>query len=150
MLAVAREELSASLQELRDLAQGIHPAVLSDYGLAVALESLVSRSPVVVELDVAVEDRLPPQVEVAAYYLVSEGLTNVAKYAHATLATVDVRRVDDTLVVEVADNGIGGADAGGGSGLRGLVDRVEALGGRLQVRSAPTMGTLLRADIPCA
>ena len=149
MLSAAREELSASLQELRDLAQGIHPAVLSDYGLVVALESLVSRSPVIVDLNVAIAERPPPPVEVAAYYLVSEGLTNVAKYAQATCATVGVAREHGSLVVEVADDGVGGADPGGGSGLRGLADRVEALGGRLQVRSAAT-GTSLRAEIPCA
>ena len=147
----ARDELNASLEELRNIARGIHPAVLSDHGLPVALESLAARAPVRVTLDVDLDERLPEQVEVAAYYLIAEGLTNVAKYAEARdRATVDVERENGTLVVEVSDDGKGGADPDGGSGLRGLADRVEALDGRLKVWSPPAGGTRLRAEIPCA
>jgi signal transduction histidine kinase len=150
LLIAARDELAASLKELRELAQGIHPAVLSDHGLTVALESLATRSPVPVALHVAVDGRLEPPVEVAAYYLVSEALTNVAKYAHASSANVDVERENGTLVVVVTDDGVGGADPEGGSGLRGLADRVEALDGQLRVSSRPAQGTTVRAEIPCA
>ncbi len=150
LLTTARAELSASLGELRSIAQGIHPAVLSDHGLPVALESLAARAPVRVGLHVALEGRLPPQIEVAAYYLVAEGLTNVAKYAEAESATIDVARENGTLIVEVADDGKGGADPAHGSGLRGLADRVEALDGRLRVWSPESGGTRLRAEIPCA
>ncbi|MGH3034954.1 MAG: sensor histidine kinase, partial [Gaiellaceae bacterium] len=150
LLEEARGELAASLDELRELAQGIHPAVLSDHGLGVALESLAARTPLRVGLSVAVDGRLPEPVEVAAYYLVSEGLTNVAKYAHASRATVEVARANGRLVVEVVDDGVGGADPAGGSGLRGLADRVEALDGRLRVWSPTGGGTKVRAEIPCA
>jgi signal transduction histidine kinase len=150
LLQSAREELTASLEELRGIARGIHPAVLSDHGLAVALESLAARAPVRVGLHVHLSERLPEPIEVAAYYLVAEGLTNVAKYADAQTASVDVARTNGTLVVEVADDGKGGADPATGSGLRGLADRVEALDGRLRVWSPPAGGTTLRAEIPCA
>jgi signal transduction histidine kinase len=148
LLATAQDELAASLQELRELARGIHPAVLSEHGLCSALESLALRAPLPVELSAALEDRPPAAVEVAAYYLVSEALTNIAKYADADIATVRVARRHAELVVEVADDGVGGADPADGSGLRGLADRIEALGGRLHVRSAPAMGTTVRAEIP--
>jgi signal transduction histidine kinase len=133
----ARHELTQSLQELRELARGIHPAVLTGHGLEVALESLVARAPVPVRLTVRLDARLPEPVEVAAYFLVSEGLTNIAKYAHASAASVEVGRANGDVVVEVADDGIGGADATTGSGLRGLADRIEALGGHLHVTSRP-------------
>ena len=145
----ARRELGESLRELRDLARGIHPAVVTGYGLAVAAESLVDRSPVPVELDVDLDERVPETIEVAAYYLVSESLTNVAKYAHASRATVVIRRSAGDLVVEIADDGVGGADVAGGSGLRGLTDRIEALGGRLEVESPVGGGTRVRAEMPC-
>jgi signal transduction histidine kinase len=148
LLADARQELADSLQELRDLARGVHPAILSDRGLAAALESLASRAPVPVELDVELMQRPPEAVEVAAYYLVSEALTNVAKYAHATTARVSVQRRGDRLVVAVIDDGDGSADPAAGSGLRGLSDRVEALGGRLEVMSPITSGTTLTAELP--
>ena len=144
----ARRELAESLQELRDLARGIHPAVVTGYGLAVAVESLVAHSPVPVVLDVDMRERAPETVEVAAYYLVSESLTNVAKYARASRATVVIRHAGGRLAVEIADDGVGGADAAGGSGLRGLADRVEALGGRLQVRSPAGGGTRISAAMP--
>jgi signal transduction histidine kinase len=150
LLAGARAELAASMQELRELAQGIHPAVLTDHGLAVALDSLAARAPVPVTLHVELAERVPAPVEVAAYYLVSEGLTNVGKYAEASQVSVDVLRHDGCLVVQVADDGIGGADPAAGSGLRGLSDRVAALGGHVQVSSPPAEGTRLRAEIPCA
>ncbi len=144
-----RNELAESLQELRELARGIHPAVVTGHGLAVALESVTARSPVPVELDVRLDERVPEAVEVAAYYLVTESLTNVAKYAEATAATVAIARENGELVVEITDDGIGGADAEAGSGLRGLADRVEALDGRLRVSSPRGGGTCVRAEIPC-
>ncbi len=138
----------AAVGELRDLASGIHPAVLSQRGLEAALESLASRAPVPVELESSLAERLPIAVETAAYFVVAEALTNVAKYAQATHATVEVRRENGCAVVDVRDDGIGGADAGGGSGLRGLGDRVGALDGTLSVESPPGAGTLVRARIP--
>jgi signal transduction histidine kinase len=149
LLAAAREDLATSLTELRELARGLHPAVLSHHGLPVALEALVVKAPLPVRLRIDVPDRLPEPVEVAAYYFVAETLTNVAKYAAAAHAEVDVARTDGRLVVRVADDGVGGADAGRGSGLRGLADRVEALGGSLRVASPPAAGTTVRAEIPC-
>jgi signal transduction histidine kinase len=144
-----RRELDESLQELRELARGIHPAVVTGHGLAVALESVAARSPVPVKLDVRLQERVPEAVEVAAYYLITESLTNVAKYAGATVATVAVSRHHGELVVEVVDDGVGGADEDAGSGLRGLADRVEALDGRLRVWSPSGGGTCVRAEIPC-
>jgi signal transduction histidine kinase len=145
----ARREIAASLAELRELARGIHPAVVTGHGLTVALESLAARSPLPVRLTMDVEERVPEAVEVAAYYLVSESLANVAKYAQASAATVEVTRVDGDLLVEVVDDGVGGADTEAGSGLRGLADRVEALDGRLRVWSPVGGGTRVRAEIPC-
>jgi signal transduction histidine kinase len=150
ILAAAREELATSLEELRELAKGLHPAVLSDHGLPVALETLATNAPLPVRLTVDVPDRLPEPVEVAAYYFVAETLTNVAKYAHASAVGVDVSHRDGRLVVQVADDGVGGADPSGGSGLRGLADRVEALGGCLFVTSRPGEGTTVQAEIVCA
>jgi signal transduction histidine kinase len=148
-LEQARREVAESLAQLRELARGIHPAVVTAHGLDVALETLVARAPLPVRLAVASNGRLPEAIEVAAYYLVSESLTNVAKHACATSATVDITHAGGELVVEVADDGVGGADTSGGSGLRGLADRVEALGGRLRVWSPRGGGTRLRAEIPC-
>ena len=150
LLSAAREDLAASLKELRELAQGIHPAVVSDYGLGVALKSVTTRAALPVELTVKVDGPLAPAVEVAAYYLVCEALTNVAKYANASCASVEVTRDNGQLVVQVADDGIGGADPASGSGLRGLADRVEALDGKLRVWSPAAKGTTLRAEMPCA
>ena len=149
-LATARSEIAASLDELRAVAHGLHPAVVSGHGLEVALEQLVAKAVVPVDLTVRIASRLPEAVEVAAYYLVSEGLANVAKYASATAARIEVTRRDRDVVVEIADDGVGGADESRGSGLRGLADRVEALGGSLRVWSPPGAGTRLRAVIPCA
>lgn len=149
-LAAARREIGASLEELREVARGLHPAVVSGHGLAVALEQLAASATVPVRLTVDVGSRLPEALEVAAYYLVSESLANVGKYAHASSATVEVTRRATDVVVEVVDDGVGGADEERGSGLRGLADRVEALGGRLRVWSPVGGGTRIRAEMPCA
>jgi signal transduction histidine kinase len=149
-LALARQEIATSLGELREVAQGIHPAVVSGHGLAVALEQLTARAPVPVRLAVEIDDRLPEAVEVAAYYLVSESLANVAKHANASSVTIVIDRREGRVVVEIVDDGIGGADTERGSGLRGLADRVEALGGRLRVWSPSGGGTRVMAEIPCA
>ena len=148
-LDLARREIATSLTELRDVARGLHPAVVTGHGLAVALEQLAALAPVPVQLHVDLGTRLPEDVEVAAYYVVSEGLANVAKHATATSARVDVTRADGHAIIEVVDDGAGGADTERGSGLRGLADRVEALGGRLRVWSPPGDGTRLRAEMPC-
>ena len=149
MLAHAGTELDQALAELREIARGLHPAVLTDRGLGPALDALATRAPIPVDVAGAIDARLPAPVEAAAYYVVAEALTNVAKYAQASEARIDVRRDDGRLVVEVADDGVGGADASRGSGLRGLADRVEALGGRLEVSSPEGEGTTLRATLPC-
>jgi signal transduction histidine kinase len=148
LLDHAQEELRTSLAELRELARGIHPAVLTDRGLEPALEALTARAPVPVALEVASAGRLPEPVEAAAYFVVSEALANVAKYAQATQASVAVRHVNGSLTVEVTDDGVGGADAAGGSGLRGLADRVAALDGTLELDSPAGRGTRLHAEIP--
>jgi signal transduction histidine kinase len=147
-LAHVVEELTQSLAELRELARGLHPAVLTDHGLEAAVTALVQRAAVPVELTFDGVEGPPERVAVAAYYVIAESLTNVAKYAQATLARVEVRALGDRLVVDVADDGIGGADASAGTGLLGLEDRVEALGGRLHVRSPAGAGTSVRADLP--
>jgi signal transduction histidine kinase len=149
LVVEVREELTEALEELRELARGIHPAILSDRGLAPALEAVASRSPVPVKLSAPAE-RLPAPVEAAIYYVVSEALANVAKYAQASNVTVEVASTDGRAVVAVADDGVGGADPAGGSGLRGLADRIAALDGRLHVDSEPFRGTRIHADIPCA
>jgi signal transduction histidine kinase len=148
-LAKAKQEIALSLDELRDVARGLHPAVLSGHGLAVAVESVVARAPVPAQLTVTLDGRMPEPVEVAAYYVVCESLANVGKHAQASQTTVDIRRVADTLIVEIVDDGVGGADTERGSGLRGLADRVEALGGRLRVWTPVGKGTRVRAEIPC-
>jgi signal transduction histidine kinase len=147
-LASVVEELLQGLAELRELARGLHPAVLTDHGLNAAVAAVAQRAPLPVELTFDQGERPSEAVEVAAYYVVSEALTNVAKYAAATEARVEVRTLGDRLVIVVSDDGAGGADMHGGSGLRGLEDRVEALGGRLHVRSLPGEGTSVRADLP--
>jgi signal transduction histidine kinase len=150
LLSDAGQELTLALAELRELAQGLHPAILTNRGLVAALEALAARAPVPVTLSVGLERRLPEPIEVAAYYLVSEALTNVAKYADATEVRVTVQRGEADAVVTVVDNGIGGADPASGSGLRGLTDRVEALGGRVEVRSPAGVGTTIEARLPCS
>jgi signal transduction histidine kinase len=148
LLDESSAELQASLDELRELARGLHPAVLIDRGLRAAVRILASRAPVPVEIAILPPEPLPPAVEIAVYYVVGEALTNVAKYANASHATVSVEVAGPRVVVEVADDGIGGADVAAGSGLRGLSDRVAALDGRLAVHSPPGGGTRLRAEIP--
>jgi signal transduction histidine kinase len=148
-LDTARGELDQALDELRELARGIHPSVLSDRGLEAALDGLARRAPVPVELEETPAERLPDRVESAAYFVVAEALTNVAKYAQATHACVNVRRQNGQVLVEVSDDGVGGANPATGSGLRGLLDRVSAVGGRLEVESQPGQGTTVRAAIPC-
>lgn len=149
VLREAREALALALAELRELTQGIRPAILVERGLAAALDDLSRRAALPVQLGVSIAGRLPEQVEGAAYFVASEALANAAKHSHASEVRLAALREDRVLVLEVADDGIGGAAAGGGSGLRGLADRVEALGGRLTVSSPPGRGTTLRAEIPC-
>jgi signal transduction histidine kinase len=145
----AREALGAALDELRELSQGILPGILTERGLPAALEELCGRAALSAPLEVAIDGRLPAQVETAAYFLVSEALTNAAKHAQARQAQVTARDNDGLLTVEVADDGVGGAAAGGGSGLRGMADRVEALGGRFSLSSPEGGGTVVRAEVPC-
>jgi signal transduction histidine kinase len=147
-LDAARSELDQALDELRELARGIHPSVLSDRGLAAALQGLAQRAPLPVELETPAE-RLPDGVESASYFVVAEALTNVVRYAHASQAKVNVTRADGEVLVEISDDGVGGADPARGSGLRGLSDRVSAVGGTLEVESRPGAGTTVRAVIPC-
>ena len=147
VLEAAREELSAALDELRELARGIHPAVLTDRGLAAAVEALALRSPVPIDVETP-EEPLPATVEAAAYYVIAESLANVSKYARASAVTVRVSHANGCARVEVADDGVGGADANLGSGLRGLADRVESLAGTLAVESPPGAGTRVTAEIP--
>jgi len=149
LLGDASEELNLALRELRELAAGLHPPILTDEGLEAALESLAERSAVPVELSLGAPGRLAAPVEVAAYYVVSEALANAAKHARASHAVVRTCRADHQLDVEVVDDGVGGAAARPGSGLEGLTDRVEALGGTLCVESRPGEGTRLVAHIPC-
>ena len=148
MLDGAGDELARALEELRELARGLHPAVLTDHGLRAAIEAVADLAPLPVAVDVPLDERLPETVEAAAYFVVCEALTNVAKYARASEARVRVGRVDGSAHVEIVDDGIGGADEHGGSGLRGLADRVEALGGQLVVSSPAGAGTAVRAQLP--
>jgi PAS domain S-box-containing protein len=147
ILAGARAELTQALEELRELARGIHPAILTDQGLKPALEALLNRAPIPIELETPSE-RLAPAVEAAAYYVVAESLTNMAKHGRASTAKVSLATFNGTLTVTVADDGVGGADPDRGSGLRGLADRVEALEGHLNVDSPVGKGTTIRAEIP--
>jgi signal transduction histidine kinase len=145
---VAADELSRSLEELRELARGIHPAVLN-HGLAAALNSLASRAGVTTTVSYEGPKRLPEPVELAAYFVACEALANVAKYAHATNASVRVWRRDGAAVIEIADDGVGGADETAGTGLQGLADRVAALDGTLRILSPPGAGTVVTAELPC-
>jgi signal transduction histidine kinase len=149
LLTEASDELQSAIDELRELARGIHPAVLTDRGLGPALEVLADHAHLPVELTAHLTSRLPSTVEAVVYYVAAEGLTNVAKYAHATAATLRLEANNKTVVLRVGDNGAGGADPSLGTGLRGLADRVEALGGKLELHSPPGQGTLLTASIPC-
>jgi signal transduction histidine kinase len=148
LLETSRAKLAEALADLRELARGIHPAVLTARGLAPALEALAQRAPLPVELTVDLSKRPPASVESAAYFLVSEALTNVAKYAEASAARVFVAEAGGLLTVQIEDDGIGGADPSRGSGLRGLSDRIAALDGRLEIESAAGAGTRISATIP--
>jgi signal transduction histidine kinase len=149
LLSEANEELGHALEELRELARGIHPAALTERGLGPALASLANRATVPVEVQGLPPERLPDRVEAAAYYVVSEALANVAKHAEASSVIVRFGRDNGTAVVEVVDDGVGGAKPGRGSGLHGLADRIESLDGYLHVESPPGKGTTIRAEIPC-
>jgi signal transduction histidine kinase len=149
LLADATDELDEALEELRAIARGLHPATLAKYGLGQALDTLASRAPLPVVVVNEIHDRLPAQVEAALYYVVSESLTNVVKYAQATSVTVRLRCAPDVAEVEVVDDGVGGADTTG-TGIRGLADRIEALDGRFGVDSPPGDGTRVWAEIPKA
>jgi signal transduction histidine kinase len=150
VLSEAREALGVALAELRELTQGIRPAILVERGLASALDDLARRAALPVRLDVAIGGRLPEQVEGAAYFVASEALTNAAKHSHANEVRLTAAQEPNALVLKIADDGIGGAALGGGTGLRGLADRVEALGGRLTLSSPPGRGTTICVEIPCA
>jgi signal transduction histidine kinase len=147
-LSRVADGLAGALEELRELSRGIHPAILSEGGLGPALKALARRSAVPVELEVDVQTRLPEPVEVAAYYVVSEALANAAKYARASVAQVEAQARDGLLTLSVRDDGVGGAALGGGSGLVGLADRVEALGGTIRLHSPAGQGTSLQIDLP--
>ena len=148
LLATAQDALAQGLEELRELARGLHPVLLTERGLGAALDALLARTPVAVEIAELPEKRLEAPVEAAAYYVVAEAITNVAKYARASHATVSITRSNGRATVMVSDDGVGGADPSAGSGLRGLAARVEALNGRLDVDSPPRRGTRIRAEIP--
>jgi signal transduction histidine kinase len=148
LLDTAMAELTAGLAELRELARGIHPAVLSERGLDQALAALAARAPLPVVISTPLDERLPPALEAAAYFVVMEALTNVAKYASASAAEVSIHRANGAVVVDVADDGVGGADPAAGTGLAGLADRGTARGGRRDVRSPPGGGTRVRAELP--
>jgi signal transduction histidine kinase len=148
MLASVGEDLKLALEELRELARGLHPAVLNDRGLEPALQSLANRAPFPVTIVGVPSNRLDEGVEAAVYYLVAESLTNAAKHADASEARIAITQANEEVVVTIGDNGSGGADAAGGSGLRGLADRIEALGGRFELESPAGGGTLVRATLP--
>jgi signal transduction histidine kinase len=150
MVAHAHEEAKAALREIRDLVRGIHPVILEDRGLDAALSAVVARSPVPVALDVRVGERPPAAVESAAYFVVNEALTNVARHAKATRAHVAIARAGDRLVVEVRDDGVGGADVDSGTGLQGLRARVAGLGGSMYVISPNGGPTTISVELPCA
>ena len=148
LIQQAREEAQHAVKELRELARGIHPAVLSDRGLYAALEALAARAPVPVAVVGVPSEPLAPQVEACAYFVTAEALTNVAKYAHASEASVQLEVDDGSLRVRVHDDGVGGADLDAGTGLRGLRDRVDALDGTLEVHSPLGEGTTITVEMP--
>jgi signal transduction histidine kinase len=145
----ASKEAREALVELRELARGIHPAVLTETGLAGAIQALVERSPVAATITEVPRDRFPAVIEATAYFVVCEALANVAKHAMASTAQVGIRKLPGRLAVRISDDGAGGARPERGSGLRGLADRVASAGGTLRVDSPPGAGTTLEADIPC-
>jgi signal transduction histidine kinase len=148
IISRVEHDVGGVIDELREIARGIHPALISEGGLGPALKTLAHRSAIPVELDVQAEAGLPEQVEVAAYYVVSEALTNATKHASASVVRVAVQRRDGVLDVSVHDDGVGGADPTRGSGLLGLKDRAEAVGGKLSFESAPGGGTWVHVELP--
>jgi signal transduction histidine kinase len=142
------EGLTGTVDDLQEISRGIHPAILSEGGLGAALKTLARRSSVPVEFDLSADRRLPERVEVAVYYLVSEALTNVAKHAHASVVRVDLEADDAVVQLSVRDDGVGGARPDQGSGLIGLRDRIEALGGTIDMASPEGKGTTLLVEIP--
>jgi signal transduction histidine kinase len=140
--------LTSTLDELREYARGIHPAILAEGGLGPALRSLARRSPVPVSLDLRAHERLPERLEVTAYYVISEALANAAKHAKASAVHIDIKEAGEAIRITVRDDGVGGADPARGSGLVGLKDRIAAVGGTLSIRSRPGKGTTLEADVP--
>jgi signal transduction histidine kinase len=149
LLDEAASELGLATEELRELARGIHPAVLTDRGLEAAIDALAGRAPIPVQLVELPHGRLPSDVESAAYFVVAEALTNIAKYARATHAEVRIAQSNGVVTVEVRDDGVGGADPSRGTGLRGLADRIASLDGRLDLSSPADGGTVVRAVVPC-
>jgi signal transduction histidine kinase len=147
-MEILADDLGGALEELTELARGIHPAILAEHGLRPGLQTLARRSSVPVELDIRAWQRLPEHVEVSAYYVVAEALTNAAKHAHASAITVRIEVTGDLVCVLVRDDGVGGAGFAGGTGLVGVGDRVEALGGRITLRSPAGAGTSLRVELP--
>ena len=150
LMEEAHREAKQAMVELRNLARGIHPAVLSDRGLDAALSSLAGRAPVPVAVEVRVAERPPAAVETTAYFVVAEALTNIARHSGASRAAVTVARQNGHLTVEVSDDGIGGADTSRGTGLAGLVDRVQSVDGTLRISSPPGGPTVLTVELPCA
>jgi len=150
MVETAHREAKAALEEIRDLVRGIHPVILEDRGIDAALSAVVARSPVPVELDVHISARPPAAVESAAYFIVSEALTNVARHSGATRAHISIARTADTLIVEIRDNGHGGADASKGTGLQGIRERVAGMGGTTYVMSPEGGPTTILVELPCA
>jgi len=148
LIAQAREEAQLAVKELRELARGIHPALLSDRGLEAALDALAARAPVPVEITGVPDDPLPQPVEAAVYFVTAEALTNIAKYARAEGAAVNLAIDDGSVLLQITDDGVGGADTTGGTGLSGLCDRVEALDGTIDIESPPGGGTAVRVQIP--
>jgi signal transduction histidine kinase len=146
----AHAELQRAIAELRNLARGIHPAVLTDRGLDAALSALAARSPIPVKLDVQLRERPPASVEATAYFIVAEALANAAKHAHANAITVRVRQIGDRVHVEVTDNGTGGATQQPGGGLAGLADRASSVEGSLRISSPEGGPTIVAAELPCA
>ncbi len=149
-LAGAQDDLESALAELREFARGVHPSILREDGLDAAVQTLARHAPIPVSVSAGTEGRLPDRVELAAYFFVSEALTNIAKHARASSASVSTVAHDGALTVTVADDGVGGAAFANGSGLAGLVDRLAALDGELEIESVPGLGTTLTARIPCA
>jgi signal transduction histidine kinase len=148
LIQQARDEAQLAVKELRELARGIHPAVLSDHGLAAALDALAARAPVPVDVSGVPENPLPRPVEAAVYFVTAEALTNIAKYARAEAASVNLAVDDGNVLLQITDDGVGGADTAGGTGLSGLCDRVEALDGTIDIESPPGGGTAVRVQIP--